>query len=224
MSYVSTESLRKSFLLGKSRIDVLKGIDFSFGKGEFISIVGTSGAGKSTFLHIIGGLDKPTDGRVMFEDRSIFDSREENIAVYRNKTVGFIFQFHNLLPEFTALENAAIPMMISGSSRLNSLSAAESVLKEVGLEHRKNHKPGEMSGGEQQRVAIARSLINNPSILLADEPTGNLDSETGEEIFELLIREKKARGMTLVMVTHNEELARRADLTVRLKDGVIFKE
>jgi lipoprotein-releasing system ATP-binding protein len=224
MSYVSTESLRKSFLLGKSRIDVLKGIDFSFGKGEFISIVGTSGAGKSTFLHIIGGLDRPTDGRVMFEDRSIFDNHEEDIAIYRNKTIGFIFQFHNLLPEFTALENAAIPMMIRGSSRLNSLSAAENVLKEVGLEHRKNHKPGEMSGGEQQRVAIARSLINNPSILLADEPTGNLDSETGEEIFDLLIREKKARAMTLVMVTHNEELARRADLTVRLKDGVIFKE
>ena len=224
MSYLRVESLKKSFMKGGFEISVLKAVDLSYEKGKFLSIVGASGAGKSTFLHILGGLDHPTGGEVYLEDQPIYKKSEEELAFYRNKTVGFVFQFHHLLPEFTAIENVALPMMIGGASKDESMLKAEAMLVEVGLKERGSHKPGELSGGEQQRVAIARALINDPSILLADEPTGNLDSKTGQDIYDLLENEKEKRGMSLIVVTHNEELAKKADLRIRLRDGLTYYE
>lgn len=221
MSYVEIKNIVKDYKKGKSCVSVLKGIDLSFERGDFLSIVGASGAGKSTLLHIMGGLDRPSGGLVLYDGSSVFGRSEEGLAAYRSKTVGFVFQFHHLLPEFSAEENAAMPALIAGLPKEEAMSKAVTVLSELGLKERLSHKPGELSGGEQQRVAIGRALINDPKILLADEPTGNLDSLTGEEIYEILMSEKKKRGMSLVMVTHNEELAGRAKMKVRLKDGLL---
>lgn len=221
---IKTKELVKSFKKGTSEVSVLRGIDFDCPAGKFLSIVGASGVGKSTFLHIIGGLERPTSGSVMYGEQAVYKSGEERISAYRNDTVGFIFQFHHLLPEFTALENVAMPMIIGRKSRNSAIEKSHKMLEEVGLKDRVTHKPGELSGGEQQRVAIARALINDPEILLADEPTGNLDSKTGEEIFELLLEQKKTRNMSLIMVTHNSELASRADIVSTLRDGKIFYE
>ncbi len=218
---LKTENVKKYFFKSGGKIEVLKGVNFSCKKGEFISVVGASGAGKSTLLHILGGLDYPSEGEVFFKEDSVYRKKQESIAKFRNKAVGFIFQFHHLLPEFSAIENLIFPMLISGVPKDKALKKGMEVLDEISLSHRADHKPGELSGGEQQRVAIGRALINNPEVLLADEPTGNLDSKTGESIFETLMEERRKRQMTLIMLTHNEDLAKRAGSQIRLKDGTV---
>jgi lipoprotein-releasing system ATP-binding protein len=209
--------------MGTGLVEVLKDINLEFQSGGILSIVGASGAGKSTLLHIIGALDRPTEGHYYYKRSNIFDYSERKLAKFRNKTIGFVFQFHHLLPEFTALENTMIPLMISGNgTKKNIISKARDLLAEVGLEAREGHKPTELSGGEQQRVAIARALANDPELLLADEPTGNLDTRTSQIIFDLMVRLNNQRGMSMIIVTHNMELAKKTDCRLRLKDGVIL--
>ncbi len=216
---IEVKDLRKSYPVTKdTKLDVLKGIDLNILKEEIVAIVGKSGAGKSTLLHILGTLDKPGSGKVLFEGEDIFSKKEKQIAEFRSRKIGFIFQFHHLLPEFTAIENVMIPSMISGSA---DKSKASDVLTEVGLKDRTEHKPSELSGGEAQRVAIARALINSPSLILADEPTGNLDSENAEAVIELIFDLRKKHKQTFVIVTHNEEFANRCDRIVKLHDGKV---
>ncbi|MGA7827894.1 MAG: ABC transporter ATP-binding protein [Geobacteraceae bacterium] len=215
------KDLRKSFQTDVARIDVLNGIDLTIKKGDTIALVGASGAGKSTLLHIMGTLDKPSSGNVYFQGNDIFALNERALATFRNRSIGFVFQFHHLLPEFTALENVMMPALISGISKEESRKSALVFLEDVGLSHRLNHKPGELSGGEQQRVAIARALVLSPALLLADEPTGNLDRKTSEEVHELLAGIQKKTGLTLIIVTHNERLAARMGKTIRMVDGRI---
>lgn len=223
-SLLEIQGLSKSFGSGDARVDVLKGIDMQVAAGESIALVGASGAGKSTLLHILGTLDRPTDGSVRYLGDDLFRKSELALAAFRNRTIGFVFQFHHLLPEFTALENVMMPLLISGSPRKEAAGIASGLLDEVGLSHRVSHKPGELSGGEQQRVAIARALVASPQLLLADEPTGNLDMKTSDDIHSLLCTINSARGVTLVIVTHNERLASRLGRTVRLVDGRIDRE
>lgn len=218
---LDVRELRKTYGSGHSSVDVLKGIDLTVMPGESIALVGASGAGKSTLLHILGTLDRPTSGKVLFRGEDVFRRGEAQLAVFRNLSVGFVFQFHHLLPEFTALENAMMPALISGRKRDEATAAAEELLREVGLAHRLTHKPGELSGGEQQRVAIARALVLSPPLLLADEPTGNLDTRTSEGVHEVLEAVRARHGITLVVVTHNERLAQRMGRTVHLVDGKI---
>jgi lipoprotein-releasing system ATP-binding protein len=200
-------------------LHVLKGITCSVSEGEIISIVGPSGAGKSTLLHILGGLDRPTSGEVRFRGKSIFEMNDSQLAHFRNREIGFIFQFHHLLPEFTALENVAMPAMIQGYRFEKVRSAAMRLLADVGLGERLEHKPGELSGGEQQRVAVARALMNRPALILADEPSGNLDSENSQLLHELLWNLSKSRQQTFVIATHNEGLAARSDRVLKIADG-----
>jgi lipoprotein-releasing system ATP-binding protein len=183
--------------------------------------VGASGAGKSTLLHLLGGLDRPDDGKVFYEQKNIFDFDNEKLAKFRNENMGFVFQFHHLLPEFTAIENVAIPQMIKGISLKNSLEKSKKILDMVGLSDRADHKPAELSGGEQQRVAVARALANDPKIILADEPTGNLDSANSESIHKLLFELRDNFKKTFVIVTHNPALMKLADIIFEIKDGVI---
>jgi len=227
-SLIEVQGVGKSFFTPAGELKILRGIDLTIKAGEVVGIVGASGAGKSTFLHILGALDRPTSGKVFYEGRDIFSMDNGSIAAFRNKAVGFIFQFHHLLPEFTALENVMMPGLISLGSRIKQLKApgyaevverAERLLDELGLSGRKDHRPGELSGGEQQRVAVARALILDPKVVLADEPTGNLDTQTGEELFNLLIRLNRDRGITFVIVTHNESLSNRCDRVLRMVDG-----
>lgn len=218
---LEVRDLRKSFKTDVSRVDVLNGIDLSVVEGDTIALVGASGAGKSTLLQIIGTLDKPTSGTVFFRGDDVFTLNESALATFRNRSIGFVFQFHHLLPEFTALENVMMPALISGSSKEDARKSALSFLEDVGLAHRLQHKPGELSGGEQQRVAIARALVLSPALLLADEPTGNLDRKTSEEVHELLAGIQQKTGLTLIIVTHNERLAARMGKTIRLVDGRI---
>lgn len=213
--------LHKFFPTKPEPLHVLKGIDLEISKGEILAIVGASGVGKSTFLHIIGALDRPSSGRVFYDNVDIFKQDNDKLAEFRNRRVGFVFQFHHLLPEFTALENTMIPALISGLDYKEALTRAEGLLKEVGLSKRLNHRPGELSGGEQQRVAIARALVTGPTVVLADEPTGNLDTKTGEAVYELLNKLNKEKVITMVLVTHNEKLALRCDRVVRMVDGRI---
>lgn len=213
----------KYFEKGGEKIDVLKGIDLTLGKGELVSIVGASGVGKSTLLHLMGGLDYPTDGKILYNDVDITEMEESALANFRNKTVGFVFQFHYLLREFNAIENVMIPAIISGLSKKIARENAMELLSSMGLSHRITHKPGELSGGEQQRVAIARSLIMNPTILLADEPTGNLDPATGERVSEQLFNLNMKYGITMVIVTHNSELARNTKRILKIEDGKIVE-
>jgi lipoprotein-releasing system ATP-binding protein len=184
-----------------------------------LAIVGASGVGKSTLLHILGGLDHPTSGKVLYSETDIFRLDHDRIARFRNEHIGFVFQFHHLLPEFSALENVMMPALIRGTSRDAAAAAATSILTEVGLGGRIDHRPGELSGGEQQRVAVARALMLSPDAVLADEPTGNLDTHTGEAIHELLQKINKERGITFIIVTHNDKLAVRADRVLRMADG-----
>ena len=214
-------NLTKRFTLDHHEIEVLKGINLKVLKGEFLSIIGASGVGKSTFLHLLGALDLPTSGEVIFEGKVIDQSNETALAEFRNKRVGFVFQFHHLLPEFTALENAAMPAMIQGISRKESFKMAKEMLEEVGLEKRLEHKPGELSGGEQQRVAVARALLLHPALILADEPTGNLDSRTSMEIFHLLRKINREKEVTFILVTHNEKIAVQGDRLLEMVDGMI---
>jgi len=183
--------------------------------------VGASGAGKSTLLHILGTLDEPTSGELQIDGRNVMTMTEQEMTVFRNKTVGFVFQFHHLLPEFSALENAMMPALINGMTQHDAARQAQGILEELGLERRLDHRPGELSGGEQQRVAVARALVMNPRVVLADEPTGNLDTGTGNELFVLLRELNKRQGTTFLMVTHNEALSSQCDRVVTMKDGSI---
>jgi len=205
------------------QLNVLKGIDLEINKGEIVAIVGASGAGKSTLLHILGTLDIPDAGKVFINDKDVFAQSPNAIAAFRNKSVGFVFQFHNLLPEFSALENVMIPGLIGNTKDSIVKSKATDLLKMLGLGERMEHKPSELSGGEQQRTAVARALINSPMLLLADEPSGNLDSRNAVELHQLFFKLRSEMGQTFVIVTHNEELAQMADRRLEIKDGMIRK-
>lgn len=205
-------------------LEVLKGINLSVKKGEMVGVVGASGAGKSTLLHILGTLDRPSDGKIYFEGVDLFSLTGKQLASFRNKRIGFIFQFHHLLPEFSALENVMLPAFIAGADKTDTENKAKELLDEVGLKDRLKHKPGELSGGEQQRVALARALINGPDLVLADEPTGNLDSKTSNSMHELLNRINEERNQTFVIVTHNSNLAKRMERVVHLIDGRVYQE
>lgn len=204
------------------KLHVLKGVDISIGKGEIVSIVGSSGAGKSTLLHILGTLDSPDKGQVILNNQRIDQLTGKSMAKFRNTHIGFIFQFHHLLPEFTALENVCIPGWIAGAKKKATQDKATDLLKSLGLGERLQNKPHQLSGGEQQRVAVARALINNPDIVMADEPTGNLDSENGRELHKLFIELRDKYQQSFLIVTHNEELAQMSDRIVHMKDGKII--
>jgi lipoprotein-releasing system ATP-binding protein len=216
---IRVEQLYKSFGNGPKRVDVLKGIDLTFSQGESAAIVGASGAGKTTLLHILGTIDRPTSGKVFYEGKDIFTLDEKELAHFRNREIGFVFQFHHLLPEFNALENTMMPCLIQGMAKKEASLRAEAILTTVGLRDRLTHKPGELSGGEQQRVAVARALVLEPKVLLADEPTGNLDTQTGESIFNLLRELNREKGVTLIIVTHNPKLAEALPRQIHLVDG-----
>jgi lipoprotein-releasing system ATP-binding protein len=215
---IETKALTKSY----GGIQVLKGVDLKIEKGEIVSIVGASGAGKSTLLHILGTLDKPSDGKLIFKNQEISNLNDKALAQFRNKHIGFIFQFHNLLPEFTAIENVCIPGFIMKTSEPEARKRATELLDLLGLGHRIEHKPAQLSGGEQQRVAVARALMNAPDVIFADEPSGNLDSQNARDLHELFFNLRKDFGQTFVIVTHNEELAKMADRTLIMKDGKVL--
>jgi lipoprotein-releasing system ATP-binding protein len=221
---ISVENLCKSFGHPLKRVDVLKDITVAFREGEAVAIYGSSGVGKTTFMHILGALDRPTSGRITYRGRDVFAMEEKALAGFRNREVGFVFQFYYLLPEFNALENTMMPALIRGIERKEALKKAEEILVEVGLRERITHKPGELSGGEQQRVALARALILQPTLLLADEPTGNLDMNTGLVIHDLLMGLNVEKGVTLIVVTHNPEIASRMPRKIRMMDGKVFEE
>ena len=216
---IQIEHLTKSFGNGSKRVDVLKGIDLHISKGEKVAIVGASGVGKTTLLHILGTLDRPTSGKVFYERKDIFTLNEKELALFRNRGIGFVFQFHHLLPEFDALENTMMPCLVQGMTKQEASLKAEEILTLVGLKERLLHKPGELSGGEQQRVAVARALVLEPKVLLADEPTGNLDTKTGESVFQLLLELNRTKGVTLIIVTHNLTLAGLFPRQIRMVDG-----
>jgi lipoprotein-releasing system ATP-binding protein len=217
--FVRIEGLGKTYLMGEKRLEVLRGIDLEIDQGELVALTGPSGAGKSTFLHLLGTLDMPTRGRILYEGEDVFQRGEEGLATFRNETVGFVFQSHHLLPEFTALENTAMPALIRRLPRAEARRRAAEMLAHVGLGDRVDHKPGELSGGEQQRVALARALSLSPRLLLADEPTGNLDPQTAEGIHALLADLNARLGITAVVVTHNERLAAGLPRRLRLVEG-----
>lgn len=223
---IRCSNIQKKFVTDKksnSFLQVLRGIDLEIYEGEIVSIIGSSGAGKSTLLHILGGLDKPSEGEVYWGEKNISELNDESLAKLRTKEVGFVFQFHHLLPEFTALENVAIPQMILGKTLTAAQDSARLVLPLVGLSERASHKPSELSGGEQQRIAIARAIVNKPRVVLADEPTGNLDSATSEELFSLIQSLNKENKQTFIIATHNENLAHRSHRVLRIEDGKLFQ-
>ena len=221
MNLLQTSGLRKQYQMGEVTVNALQGVDFTVTKGEFIAIMGPSGSGKSTLLHLLGGLDIPSDGEIVLGDRRLAHLTDDEITIVRRRQIGFIFQFFNLLPTLTAAENVALPLLIDGRSIQPYLSRIDELLTLVGLGDRQEHKPDQLSGGQQQRVAIARALITDPLIVLADEPTGNLDSESGLEILRLLRRACDEKQQTIVMVTHDSKAAEFADRIVRLRDGLI---
>ena len=216
---VEVQKIFKSYGNGTKRVEVLKGVDLIFSRGEKAAIVGASGVGKTTLLHVLGTLDRPTAGKVLFEGKDVYTLNEKDLAFFRNREIGFVFQFHHLLPEFSALENTMMPCLIQGISKEESIARAEAILTLVGLKERFSHKPGELSGGEQQRVAVARALVLEPKVLLADEPTGNLDTKTGESVFDLLQELNRIKGVTLIVVTHNLKLAEKLSRQIQLIDG-----
>jgi lipoprotein-releasing system ATP-binding protein len=220
---VEVQDLQKSFRSGSEALQILKGIDFQIPSGQMVAICGASGVGKSTLLHILGTLERPTEGKVIYEGVDIFTLEDNQIADFRNREVGFVFQFHHLLPEFTALENVILPLLISGERRPKALDRGMELLTDVGLADRSTHKPGELSGGEQQRVAIARALCMDPKIVFADEPTGNLDTLTGEIVHDLLRELNRSKKITFVIVTHNKHLAKKSDRIINMVDGQIYQ-
>lgn len=211
----------KSMVKAYGTLKVLKGVDLSVARGEVVSIVGASGAGKTTLLQIIGTLDKPDGGKLIINNNDVFSLGDKKLSAFRNKNIGFVFQFHHLLPEFTALENVCIPSFIAKTSRAEAEKKAKELLGFLGLSQRLDHKPAELSGGEQQRVAVARALVNNPAVILADEPSGNLDSNTAKDLHNLFFTLRKEFNQTFVIVTHNEELANMADRKLVMRDGLM---
>ncbi|MEW6378873.1 MAG: ABC transporter ATP-binding protein [bacterium] len=219
MTIIEVRDVYKSYINGKGELKVLEDITLDIEHGKIFSIVGASGAGKSTLLHILGALDRPSRGELWYNGKNLFSLNDRELARFRNQKIGFVFQFHHLLPEFSAQENVMMPIIINRQNRKIAELRANQLLAEVGLQGREHHKPGELSGGEQQRVAIARALSNKPELLLADEPTGNLDSQTSEKIYALLQQINRERNVTIIMVTHNEILGSRADYCLNLSDG-----
>ena len=220
IAMIEIQNLRKSF----GQLEVLKGIDLHIAKGEVVSIVGPSGAGKTTLLQIVGTLDKPDSGEVVIDGVKVGGLNKKKLADFRNRHIGFVFQFHQLLPEFTALENIMIPAFIGGASRKTAEQRARELLRFMNLEDRASHKPSELSGGEKQRVAVARALVNNPAVVLADEPSGSLDSKNKEELHRLFFDLRDKFGQTFVIVTHDEQLAKITDRTIAMKDGMLVNE
>ena len=223
-SVIEVRQVTKTFPSGEGRegkLIVLRGSSLDVHRGEIIAVVGASGAGKSTLLHIIGTLEKPTSGSVVYEGADVFSMGDEELARFRNRRIGFIFQFHHLLPEFTALENVAMPALIQGKKLSDVRALSMDLLREVGLEGRIDQKSPRLSGGEQQRVAVARALMNSPKVILADEPSGNLDSENARNLHRLIWDLSRNRGQTFIVVTHNESLAKQADRIIHIADGVI---
>ncbi len=218
---LDAQNIKKSFTEGKSSIDVIRGLSLQVKAGEFVSIVGSSGSGKSTLLHVLGGLDRPTSGQVFINGERFDTLGEAERGYIRNAHLGFVYQFHHLLPEFSALENVAMPLMLrKGANYKDVQKQAEYLLERVGLSHRITHKPGELSGGERQRVALARALVTKPQLMMADEPTGNLDRKTAVKIFELLSELRKEFNMAMLIVTHDEYLAQSADAVMHMQDGL----
>ncbi|GGI81534.1 lipoprotein-releasing ABC transporter ATP-binding protein LolD [Legionella impletisoli] len=220
---IDCRQLKKSYYDGNHTIDVLAGIDFSIQKGDRLAVVGPSGSGKSTFLHLLGGLDKPSAGEVLIQGTNWQDLTEKKRCQLRNKTLGFIYQFHHLLPEFTALENVSLPLLLRGNSVNSAQNEAKEILNQVGLSAREDHKPSQLSGGERQRVAIARALVHNPHCVLADEPTGNLDHATAVKVFELMLELNRKLQTALVIVTHDMNLAQRMNRVMHVQDGQLVE-
>ncbi|MBK8013612.1 MAG: ABC transporter ATP-binding protein [Deltaproteobacteria bacterium] len=216
---VEVQGLKKNYWLEDHEIEVLRGLDLTIRAGERVSITGPSGSGKSTFLHVLGTLDQPSSGRVLYDGEDVFRRSPAKIAAFRNKTIGFVFQFHHLLPEFTAQENVAMPALIQRMSKEEASMRAAATLTAVGLQHRLAHRPGELSGGEQQRVAIARALVLSPRVLLADEPTGNLDEASAASIHDLLDEMNERTGLTILLVTHSSRLAKRMPRRLNMVEG-----
>ena len=216
---VRTRSLRRVYASGDSELVVLDGVDVDIAAGEAVAIIGASGAGKSTLLHLLGGLDRPSSGEVVVGGQPLSGMTSTELASFRNRVIGFVFQFHHLLREFTAVENVMMPMLVGGEAVGPARSRAMQLLEDVGLSRRATHRPSQLSGGEQQRVAVARALSNRPAVLIADEPSGNLDSHTSEQLHDLFFRLRAEHGVALVLATHNRELADRTDRVLRLKDG-----
>ncbi len=216
---VDIRNITKTFELGGRVIEVLRGVDLTLEPGAMVAVVGSSGAGKSTLLHVLGALDLPSAGTVEYDGVPLASLSRDGLARFRNRTIGFVFQFHHLLPDFTALENCAMPGLIARLDSTTARQRAAALLDRVGLSKRLDHRPGELSGGEQQRVALARALLLEPRMLLADEPTGNLDSQTGDEIHELMVELNRERGMTMLVVTHNKQMASRLPLELHMADG-----
>lgn len=218
---LEAKQVTKHFTDGKTTVDVLRGLDLKIEQGQFVSIVGASGSGKSTLLHVLGGLDRPSQGEVYLNGQRFDNLGEAERGYLRNQYLGFVYQFHHLLPEFSALENVAMPLMLRKESNFKEVKQqAEYLLDRVGLSHRLTHKPGELSGGERQRVALARAIVTNPAVMLADEPTGNLDRKTAIKIFELLRELRREFNMAMLIVTHDEELAKSADTILHMQDGI----
>ncbi len=216
---LSVRGVCKGFPSGEQRLEILVNLDLELPRSEMAAVTGVSGSGKSTLLHLLGGMDKPDGGSIVIHGREITRMRPKELSAFRNETIGFVFQFHHLLPEFTALENVMMPLLLRGRSRDSASPEAEELLAEVGLAERTHHRPGELSGGEQQRVALARALAGKPKLLLADEPTGNLDPHTSEEIGQVLLEMHARHGLTSIIVTHNEKLARICTRSYRLAEG-----
>lgn len=218
---LQVQDVKKSYRMGRVLVPALRGVTFDVEEGEFLTIFGPSGSGKSTLLHLMGGLDRPDEGNILIDGTDILKLNDAGLAELRLTKIGFVFQFFNLLPRLSALKNVALPLTIAGASDNEALERAREMLKFVGLEARENHRPAELSGGEQQRVAIGRALITNPKIILADEPTGNLDTKTGWEIVELMKKLNREKAQTFIVVTHDSHIAEQANRTVHLKDGFV---
>ncbi|WP_286822952.1 MULTISPECIES: lipoprotein-releasing ABC transporter ATP-binding protein LolD [unclassified Idiomarina] len=218
------KELSKSYQDGGDQVTVLKDIDFALQAGEMVAVVGASGSGKSTLLHLLGGLDKPSSGQLFYKDQEMTPWKADKLAQWRNQNLGFVYQFHHLLPEFSALENVAMPQLIAGKSPAEAKQQAEQLLVRVGLEHRLSHRPAQLSGGERQRVAIARAFVNKPQVVLADEPTGNLDGEAAESIYQLMLELNQEMGTAFIVVTHDLQLAEQLQRVEVLKNGILRKE